>query len=305
MVAWSTRWNMPVLSEIEVSQDSLPKEVVAAMTKEDVDAVLAMSGNHQSVTLRHRHKLDYFPTMAEILDCPDPVEVESTAGRADKVHKKKMLEQASRNPMRAEKIRLLKKSAPAWREMFLELKARELVVDEHYKRRYENEIRALQEQLKAMRKYIGSYDSRRRYPTPQEFEQAVVEYFDECDMNEQAYTVPGLLLCLHMNKRQWRDILNQGPMAYTIVAEMALLKIEGQRNRQMLASKAQVSGYIADLNHHFEWGRKGRLNEPTRMTNNLVTMGVSSEPKSIEEWTDWYKQSIGRNQSDEFQAVGK
>jgi len=297
-------WNRPSEGEIEVSLDMLPEEIQQGMSQADVNRMLKNKPSPQALIMKKKAKLHYMPRLEDILG-ENPIEREYAEREARKAHERKMIEQARRCPMKADKSRLPHKRGNAWRELYLELKVREYVVDEYYRQRYENEIVALHKQLESMKTYIGRYDPSRRYPMPKDFEKAVIDYFDQCDMSDpkEAYTIPDLLLFLGMNKTQWKNILTQGPQGYTVVAEMAMLKIEGQRNRQLLTGKGQMSGHIADLNHHFEWGSKKDEEAANSVTNNLVIVGAPPEPKSIEEWSAWYTKTIGAKRSDELQEI--
>ena len=266
----------------------------------DPDELLSTSRYAGSVAQHHALKLGYFPKISDIVGCNSL----PTQERIDKVATEK---KAIWRYEAGESKRILNdrgmlnasrpKSKAAFKYLYEEMKRRECVVDEFYRLRYKNEIDTLRKQNDALRQYIGRFSSSRKYPEPRDLEDAVSDYFSQCDKKKppQAYTIPDMLLFLRLTKTQWRGFLKNGPHDYQICTEMAMLMIEGQRNRQLLTGKGQMSGHIADLNHNFDWNdhekNKKEADRPQTITNILI-QGAPPEPRSIEEWTSWYQSSV-------------
>ena len=295
--------DMPDLPEFdECCVLPLPEEVAQTMQGVDPDALLEeerkKTPHVTAICDTHYLKLNYFPTLEEILGTPSPAVMERVEKAAD-LTIAKQVEEEDHGSIKAQRNATIRK----WKNAYLELKRREVVVAEFYRRRYENEMKQMREELNALKLYLGKFDPSRRYPSANDLERAVSQYFDACDQEEQAYTVPDLLLFLRINKQHWRGYLEKGPETYSVVAEMAMLKIEGQRNRQLLTGKGQMSGHIADLGHHFEWNKKRDEDIPKSVTNNMVIMGAPPQPESIEQWAEWYQKTIGGKRSDELQSL--
>jgi hypothetical protein len=309
---------MAETDESKLAKMDLPGQIVEAMAQIDPDELLNSPRYKGTIPAHHSLRLGYFPALKEICGTW-PI---TSAERAEKQSKEK---EALWRYEQGESARFLRdrgmkhlakpKSAHAWKELYLELKKRECVVDEYYRKRYENEIAHLRKQNDALRQYIGRYNPERKYPEPIDLERALKKYFKSCDKkgkkdgHKYAYTIPDMLLFLRITKSQWKSLLENGPHDYQVLAEMAMLKIEGQRNRQLLTGKGQMSGHIADLNHHFDWDdKKDRGSDYDRqpqVTNNIMLMGAPPQPKSIEEWTRWYQQSMNGELSPEALPEGE
>lgn len=98
------------------------------------------------------------------------------------------------------------------------------------------------------------------YDSPEAMQARIDAYFEACDTQCDSdgkptpapYTVPDLALALGFSSRQ--SLLEyQGKPDFGDTVKMAKLRIEGQRNRNMVAGKGNPVGAIFDLKNNFGW----------------------------------------------------
>ena len=121
--------------------------------------------------------------------------------------------------------------------------------------------------------------------TPEELASRIAFYFDECNKRKRSYTVPGLAFEVGFMQRQ--DLLSFiGEHQETLNGYMlarALMKIEDQRNTEIISGGGVMAGHKLDLATNFSWNDAGRKGEAAQTTNNTVinqtnnTLNVSPE----------------------------
>ena len=92
----------------------------------------------------------------------------------------------------------------------------------------------------------------RRFKSPDEMLPLIGKYCAEWDAKEQPYCVPGLAYSLGFSRRQSpADYARKYP-EFASTIKRAMLKIESQRNIQLL-TEGNAAGKIFDLCNNFGW----------------------------------------------------
>lgn len=132
----------------------------------------------------------------------------------------------------------------------------------------------------------------------------VEAYFSQCDEDNVTYTLPDLAYALGFSAKKGLDlILKQAHIfpASAAVLQKALLRIEGQRNRQLVDGQGQMTGRVLDLKVHHGWDdgsqakEQGSVNIQQNVYNNTLN-AMPPEPKDMNEWVQWYQQQMGSRQ---------
>jgi hypothetical protein len=148
----------------------------------------------------------------------------------------------------------------------------------------------------SMPNYVQDPETGQFFPkikSPEEFEERATEYFKVCDAERRFYTVPGL--CHHLgfaSKQSFQDYRKRNAEFAHVIAR-AKLKIEAQRNEQLVTGGGQQSGRIFDLKCNFDW-----IETPTRVEVNtpggqpLQLQVMPPAPKDMIEWQQMYRQLV-------------
>jgi len=116
-------------------------------------------------------------------------------------------------------------------------------------------------------------------------------YFDDCDKRRRSYTVPGLAYTIgFMHRKQMLQFASehQDELTGYIVAR-ALMRIEDQRNIEIISGGGLMSGHKLDLATNFDWNdakaKPQKEESTTNITQNIINMN-SLPPTSmtVEEW---------------------
>lgn len=127
-------------------------------------------------------------------------------------------------------------------------------------------------------------------------------YFEECDDLSRTYTLPDLAYALGFSSKDGLDmILQQANLfpASAAVLQRALLRIEGQRNRQLVDGQGQMTGRVLDLKVHHGWNDSAGNESGGNVTNiqnnvyNNTLNAMPPEPKDMSQWVQWYKEQMG------------
>lgn len=121
----------------------------------------------------------------------------------------------------------------------------------------------------------------------------VTSYFEECDRRKRSYTVPGLAYAIgFINRKQLISFVTDfyETLPGYIVAR-ALMRIEEQRNVEILSSNGMMTGHKLDLATNFDWmDTKNRSSKDDEKPTQHITQNVinynSLPPQSmtVEEW---------------------
>lgn len=87
---------------------------------------------------------------------------------------------------------------------------------------------------------------------PEAMQEMIDSYFNLCDLSQRPYTIPGLAYHLGFSSRQVLWDYEQNPRFHDTV-KRAKLRVEGQRNEQLLSNKTSAPGAIFDLKNNFGW----------------------------------------------------
>ena len=139
---------------------------------------------------------------------------------------------------------------------------------------------------------------RRKYLDPKYLWEKCKEYFDECDQAGRVYTVPELALHLGFVSRQAIFLYEKRGDNCSKVIRAAKLKIEGQRNRQVVEGQGYMAGRIFDLKVNFGYNdqpdavSKDGGDQPSTQINVQNNYTLPPQPQSLEEWTNWYRSQM-------------
>jgi len=137
---------------------------------------------------------------------------------------------------------------------------------------------------------------RRRYLDPQHLWEKCQEYFRQCDEEGRVYTVPELALHLGFVSRQAIFLYEKRGDNCSKVIRAAKLKIEGQRNRQVVEGQGYMAGRIFDLKVNFGYDdQKNAASSDQPGTQINVQNNYNSlppQPQTLEEWTKWYQSAM-------------
>lgn len=129
--------------------------------------------------------------------------------------------------------------------------------------------------------------------TPDELASRIAFYFDECAKKHRSFTVPGLAYEVGFMCRQ--DLLtfireNQETLMGFMLAR-ALMKIEDQRNTEIISGGGVMAGHKLDLATNFDWtdaGKRGETagnqttnNTTINQTNNTLAVTPDSLPPTL------------------------
>lgn len=142
---------------------------------------------------------------------------------------------------------------------------------------------------------------RRLYLDPQVLWDKCKEYFDKCDEDGLAYTVPELAYYLGFISRQAIFHYEKRGDDCAKVIKAAKLKIEGQRNRQLVEGQGYMAGRIFDLKCNFGYNDAAlSSDDPQKEGKTLVQQnnfyGLPPKPQTLEEWTKWYQTEMKQGQ---------
>jgi len=95
-----------------------------------------------------------------------------------------------------------------------------------------------------------------KYGTVEELERAIDEYFCECDMLKEPYTITGLALALDVDRRTLTNYSNKEEFFPTI--KKAKLKVENYLEKRLIKDTS-TTGIIFNLKNNFEWKDKQEI----------------------------------------------
>jgi hypothetical protein len=93
-----------------------------------------------------------------------------------------------------------------------------------------------------------------KYPDPQLLSDKIEEYFEHCETEKKKYTVAGLVYFLgYSNKQSISDLRGRKDPMYGWLIDRARLRIEDNKNSQLLKPGQPTAGYIFDLKNNHGW----------------------------------------------------
>lgn len=90
-----------------------------------------------------------------------------------------------------------------------------------------------------------------KFKTPEELENAVNQYFAECEVKEKPKTMSGLALALGIDRKTLVNYSNKDEYFHTIKRARQIVE---QQNEEMLVSgKGSATGIIFNMKNNFGW----------------------------------------------------
>ena len=119
--------------------------------------------------------------------------------------------------------------------------------------------------------------------TPDELASRIAFYFDECTVRKRSFTVPGLAYEVGFMQRQ--DLLDfirdhQDTLMGYMLAR-ALMKIEDQRNTEIISGGGVMAGHKLDLATNFSWNDAGKKGEAAAQTTNNTTINQTNNTLAV------------------------
>lgn len=161
-------------------------------------------------------------------------------------------------------------------------------------------VQGLVEQIEACHKVINLMleDTREKISAAENLTAAdmafrTASYFEECDKRKRSYTVPGLAYAIgFITRKQLLAFVSEKheTLPGYIVAR-ALMRIEEQRNVEILSGNGMMTGHKIDLATNFDWSdtkNKGRDEDkpaqPTITQNIINYNSLPPQTLTVEEW---------------------
>lgn len=159
----------------------------------------------------------------------------------------------------------------------------------------------MNEEIKALLEYNIATMEERYFLKPIDMSASIENYFKDCDKRKVPYTLAGMIHWLGFCKKSSIKpyLLQEG---FYIVLSRAMLRIEQQRNEQLIQDKGPKTGHIFDLKNNFGWidemrtqakveagDKKEKENEGGRSIKDVQLEALPPKPKSMSEWEEWYK----------------
>jgi len=117
-------------------------------------------------------------------------------------------------------------------------------------------------------------------------------YFDDCDKRHRSYTVPGLAYAIgFMHRKHLLKFVadNEESISAYIIAR-ALMKIEDQRNIEIISGGGMMAGHKLDLATNFDWNdakaKPSKDDASVNITHNTINMNSlpPAGAMTVEEW---------------------
>ena len=106
----------------------------------------------------------------------------------------------------------------------------------------------------------------RKFKSPDEMAPLIDKYFADCDAKKQPYCVPALSLALGFCYRQGPWEYAKKYPEFTDTIKKARLRIEAQRNIQLL-TEGNPAGKIFDLINNFKWENPQKIKHSADIDN--------------------------------------
>lgn len=142
-----------------------------------------------------------------------------------------------------------------------------------------------------------------KWQDPEAMEEAVMEYFADCDKRKVSYTVSGIAWWLGFSSRMSiQDQCGRDDECGEVMRRAAL-RIEMQRNEQLVdGSETPPQAKIFDLKANFHWQEPAQvqeINNPDGNMGNKVVAVLPDQPLNLQEWQSWYQDMMGSRNSPE------
>jgi len=110
-----------------------------------------------------------------------------------------------------------------------------------------------------------------KFKTPEELENAVNQYFAECEVKEKPKTMSGLALALGIDRKTLVNYSNKDGYFHTIKRARQIVE---QQNEEMLVSgKGSATGIIFNMKNNFGWVDKTEQENRVILKQALVEFG--------------------------------
>ena len=92
-----------------------------------------------------------------------------------------------------------------------------------------------------------------KYKTKEELQEKIDEYFNECDRNNEPYTVTGLAMALDVDRKTLINYSEKDEFFHTI--KKAKVKLENYLEKRLI-NDSSTSGIIFNLKNNYGWKDK-------------------------------------------------
>ena len=115
------------------------------------------------------------------------------------------------------------------------------------------------------------------FSTPDELQQAIDAYWEDCHQRQVPYTMSGLAYALGINRNTLLNYEGREPFVGTV--KRARERVERQLEEGLLTRERQVAGHIFNLKNNFGW----KDTQEVEHTHTLLAIGLpGSVPAQLE-----------------------
>lgn len=110
-----------------------------------------------------------------------------------------------------------------------------------------------------------------KFKTPEDLENAINQYFAECEVKEKPKTMCGLALALGIDRKTLVNYSNKDEFFHTVIKARQIVE---QQNEEMLVSgKGSATGIIFSMKNNFGWVDKTEQENRVILKQALVEFG--------------------------------
>ena len=124
----------------------------------------------------------------------------------------------------------------------------------------------------------------KKYERVEDMDKAINEYFRQCDIDKEPYTMTGLALSLGFLDRKslidYCDYVDEDDVAFFHSIKRAKMICEQNVEKGLLSGKYNPTGAIFNLKNNYGWKDKQEIEQSGEM-NNTITVKFAGD---VEEW---------------------
>ena len=124
----------------------------------------------------------------------------------------------------------------------------------------------------------------KKYERVEDMDKAINEYFRQCDIDKEPYTMTGLALSLGFLDRKslidYCDYVDEDDVAFFHSIKRAKMICEQNVEKGLLSGKYNPTGAIFNLKNNYGWKDKQEIEQNGEM-NNTITVKFAGD---VEEW---------------------
>lgn len=120
----------------------------------------------------------------------------------------------------------------------------------------------------------------KKYIEVEIMQQKIDKYFEECDKNEEPYTITGLAIALDLDRKSINNYAKDSEFFPTI--KKAKLKVENYLEKYLIVG-GNSTGTIFNLKNNFDWSDKQQIEHSGNVNNPFEGMTTEELRKILNE----------------------